>query len=352
MMSCAKKEEGFNVKFELNNIDNQRVYIQENVPNIKKWYIDSIEIKNGSAEYKGKVEFPKLTTFIFTKNGRLFKILPLFLSNKEITVKGDLDDFDNIKITGSSTNDEYVKIKKGYNNILKEYKRTRYLKSKTLKTNKYVRDSLTTRLNELYENMYNYFICLPNIKTSEIIPFFVCEHFNGNISKIDNFLKLQDSSLYSNPYVMSYKSNNEREKRVQDGCNAFDFSLKDLDGKNYKLSDFKGKYVLLEFSASWCGWCKKEIPYLKRLYKKTRNKNFEMFTINLDKKRNLWEKEVKEEKLPWKVLSDLKAFSGPVAKEYNIHGIPQIFLISPDGKIVKRGLRGDYMINYINDLLK
>ena len=65
----------------------------------------------------------------------------------------------------------------------------------------------------------------------------------------------------------------------------YDFTLSDIDGKVYKLSDFRGKYVLIEFSASWCGWCKLEIPYLKTVYENTKGKNFVMFTVNMDEDR-------------------------------------------------------------------
>ena len=131
-----------------------------------------------------------------------------------------------------------------------------------------------------------------------------------------------------------------------------DFALEDLEGNVYKLSDYRGKYVLLEFSASWCGWCKLEIPFLETVYKNTQGKNFVMFTINLDDERGKWEEDVKHDNLPWKVISDLKAFESPVAKNYNVSGIPMIYLIDPEGKIKEKGLRREEMIEYINTLFE
>ena len=73
-----------------------------------------------------------------------------------------------------------------------------------------------------------------------------------------------------------------------------DFQVFDTLGKTYTLADFKGKYLFVEFSASWCGWCKLEIPYLKTVYENTKGKNFVMFTVNMDEDREKWEKDVKE----------------------------------------------------------
>ena len=125
-----------------------------------------------------------------------------------------------------------------------------------------------------------------------------------------------------------------------------------MEGNTYKLSDYRGKYVLLEFSASWCGWCKLEIPFLETVYKNTQGKNFVMFTIYLDSERGKWEEDVKHYNLPWKVISDLKAFESPVAKSYNVSGIPMIYLIDPEGKIKEKGLRREEMIEYINALFE
>ena len=90
---------------------------------------------------------------------------------------------------------------------------------------------------------------------------------------------------------------------------------------------------------------------MKRVYELSAGKNFVMFTINMDTERSLWINEVLKENLPWTVLSDLQGFEGGVARHYNVTGIPVIFLIDPEGKIVTNQLRGEKMIEYIKKLL-
>ena len=98
---------------------------------------------------------------------------------------------------------------------------------------------------------------------------------------------------------------------------------------------------------------KKEIPFLKQIYDKQKNnQEFAILTINLDEKKETWENDVKKDNLPWSVISDLKAFKSEVAQAFNIHGIPMIYLIDKNGRIIDKGLRGEKMIEKIETLFK
>ena len=122
---------------------------------------------------------------------------------------------------------------------------------------------------------------------------------------------------------------------------------------DYSLSDYQGKYLLVEFSSSWCGWCKKEIPFLQKVFEEHKNnQEFAMITISMDDIKEIWVEHVKKEKLPWPVISDLKAFKGETAQAFNVQGIPMIFLIDKKGKILMKGLRGEDMVNKLREILK
>ena len=170
--------------------------------------------------------------------------------------------------------------------------------------------------------------------------------------RVERIVERFDSSFRNSYYVAQMKQFAENDRLLTAGKVFPDFQVFDTLGKTYTLADFKGKYLFVEFSASWCGWCKLEIPYLKTVYENTKGKNFVMFTVNMDEDREKWEKDVKEYNLPWPVVSDLKAYSGPVAQNYHVKGIPMIYLIDPEGKIMARDLRREPMIEYINKLFK
>ncbi len=132
----------------------------------------------------------------------------------------------------------------------------------------------------------------------------------------------------------------DKGKYTSIGSMAPDFTEKSPEGKDIKLSDFKGKYVLLDFWASWCGPCRQENPSVVNAYQKYKDKNFTVLGVSLDKAKAPWVKAIADDKLAWQHVSDLNYFNGKVANLYHIESIPQNFLINPEGKIVAKNLRG------------
>lgn len=124
------------------------------------------------------------------------------------------------------------------------------------------------------------------------------------------------------------------------GKQAPEIILPDVNGKEVKLSSFKGKYVLVDFWASWCGPCRAENPAVVDAYKKFKDKNFTVLGVSLDEDKAKWLKAIKEDGLTWTHISDLKYWQSAVVPMYNIQGIPFNVLLDPDGKVIAEGLRG------------
>lgn len=123
------------------------------------------------------------------------------------------------------------------------------------------------------------------------------------------------------------------------GKQAPDFSQPDVNGKMVSLKDFKGKYVLVDFWASWCKPCRLDVPELKDVHEKFKNKNFAIISISLDKDKSEWIKAMLEENMPWPQAADLKGDQNDASQAFKIQGIPAKFLIDPNGKIIAAGLR-------------
>ena len=133
----------------------------------------------------------------------------------------------------------------------------------------------------------------------------------------------------------------EKLKSINVGGIAPDINLASPDGNMIKLSSLRGKYVLLDFWASWCGPCLAEVPNVKAIYDKYKDKGFEIYGVSLDNKEDAWKDAIEKHGLTWLHVSSLKGWECPVAKQYNVTGIPKMFLLDPEGRIVAMDLRGE-----------
>ena len=133
----------------------------------------------------------------------------------------------------------------------------------------------------------------------------------------------------------------QRRIQISPGGTLPNFESRTPEGKLVKLSDLRGKYVLVDFWASWCVPCRGEFPYLKKAYARFKNKNFEIVGYSIDNKKSLWASALQNDDILWINVSDLIGPKDPIALMYNIVAIPSNFLIGPDGKVLAINLRGD-----------
>lgn len=148
------------------------------------------------------------------------------------------------------------------------------------------------------------------------------------------------SKFPNNPFVQSFAIHMEELKPLSIGQEAPDFTSLTPEGKAVKLSDLKGQYVLLDFWASWCAPCREENPNIVSQYHRFKSKGFTVLGVSLDENQASWLKAIKDDKLDWTQLSDLKQWDSEAGQLYNITAIPTSFLIDPDGKIIGKNLRG------------
>ena len=162
-------------------------------------------------------------------------------------------------------------------------------------------------------------------------------------------LKTDYANKEKYPYAKEYKQRFSMTPQVGDV--APEIELPSLNGGMAKLSDLKGKIVLLDFWASWCGPCRRENPNVVKLYNKYHEQGFEIFGVSLDKTKQAWKEAVQKDGLIWQHVSDLKFWQSQGAKTYKVQSIPQTFLIDQKGIIVAQGLRGAALEQKIAELL-
>ena len=150
----------------------------------------------------------------------------------------------------------------------------------------------------------------------------------------------------------SFEKKVNKIKSVSIGSVAPEVILSDTTGKDIALSSLRGKYILLDFWAGWCGPCRMENPNILKNYLKYKNKGFEVYQVSLDRSRSDWVNAIKKDNLIWYNVSDLKYFQSEAASIYNIDRIPKGFLLDPNGVIIAKDteLRGNRLGEKLNEI--
>lgn len=306
-------------------------------------------VKNGEFVLKGHIAEPNLYEVNFDAAK---KKTPIFMGDDKMQLSGDVNDLAGLKTTGSPSNDDFVAFQAAFTPYFKE------LNALAAKANtmEYVakRDSLTVRIKQVSDSIFivldQFIKAKPN---SYVSPFVLVV-----VNQLTEDVVAQDKRLHSlSPEVQKGYYAQYLQKMLDDakvgaiGTEAIDFTQSDTSGRAVTLSSFKGKYVLVDFWASWCGPCRMENPNVVATYAKFKDKNFTVLGVSLDKARDPWLKAIKDDGLAWTQVSDLKFWYNAVAVKYHIQQIPQNFLIDPSGKIVGRNLRGPDLQDKLCQLL-
>jgi peroxiredoxin len=277
----------------------------------------------------------------------------------ELVFKADLKDVTNgYQIEGSDNadkikefNDINAKYGKIYQAIQSEY-------SSVVEKNPEAKDSITAVLMPKFqENMNGY--------SAEALKFALTNKDNlvgfYAIGTIDPATHEPELIKYSEDIKTSFPTNKPVQdfvkkmagiKVVSVGQPAPAFELPTIDGKLVKLSDLKGRMVLLDFWASWCGPCRQENPNVVKAYNSFKDKGFTVLGVSLDDSKEDWANAVKEDNLTWTHVSELKRWDSKVAAMYKVEGIPASFILDATGKIVAKNLRGVDLENFLNKNLK
>lgn len=361
LTSCGREKNNgnFELKGTFQNSKGEVIYL-EKLAGQQPLVVDSASLNE-----KGEFEFlnynPKIGFYRIRVTPQNFAMLVLDSSDK-VNVTGNISDLGNTyKVEGSAETKLFLE----YN----DYSKRRDLRLDSLnkafqlimEVNK-MDSKRADSVSRIFEGPYNAII---NASSEEMI-----KKIQDNSSMYSSLMAIQalDPDKYSDIYksldagLIAKYPNDKNVKMFHDmvkamastaiGNPAPEIDLPSPEGANIALSSLKGKVVLIDFWASWCGPCRKEMPNVVKAYAKYKSKGFEIFGVSLDQDKSKWVEAIQKDGITWPQVSDLKQWGSSVVQLYNIQGIPYTVLLDREGKILAKNLRGEELEKKLLEVLQ
>jgi peroxiredoxin len=342
------------------------VFLQYRVNGESK--MDSVQPAGGKYSFTGMISEPTAARlrvkFAETAPGKR----PALKSRRDVATVflepgkqkvSSVDSFSNVKVKSSAAHAEYVKLNKAgkpFEDRMEPLytKYNEFAKAKDKVNQDKVEAEIDAIDKEKSEKVYGEYV---KNHPSSPLAVYALQQFAGwdiDADKVEPVYNLLSESAKKYPSAVDFKESLDIAKKTGIGKMAMDFTQDDTLGKAVTLSSLRGRYLLVDFWASWCGPCRAENPNVVRVFNKYKDKNFHIIGVSLDRPgaKEKWLKAIHDDALAWTQVSDLKFWDNEVAKQYGIRAIPQNFLLDPEGKIIAKNLRGEELEQKLGEAIE
>lgn len=314
LVGCQQAPKGYVIKGEVTDLPDGKIYLKS-FRNKMFFDVDTAEIKEGKFTFEGSVEQPLLYGLAIES---MSYPVQFFIENVDMEVKIE-NEGETITVQHSPVNEIF-----------------------------------RGNAEKVFEPGFDIDSLVSNYPDSPAAAFYLYRYFTYQLPLDDlkaTRAKLSPA-LASNPYVADLDGIIKQLENVQIGKTAPEFSLPDTAGVSVALSDFRGKYVLLDFWASWCPPCRRENPNVVKAFNAYKEKNFTILAISLDQDKAKWIKAIADDNLTWTHVSDLKYWDSEIPALYGVRGVPANVLLDPNGVIIARNLTGEDLHQTLQNVIK
>ncbi len=352
LVACQPK--GYKVSGTLEGAADGKVFLKS-IKDGQPVTIDTAEVVEQKFMFQGDAVKDAQLHLIYYADGQV--PIALFLENADITISGKHDDLQKAVITGSPMNE----LLKKFNDEMPGMERSNDIRNEFMQAqmsqDQEKMKALGEEMNSIMEKQKVYFETFVNSNTDNALGAFLALNMASSmkLEELKALISKFETSLGDHTYVQELKKVVEpmeaQEKAMEatkEGNVAPEFSLNTKEGEAVSLSSFRGKYVLVDFWASWCAPCRQENPNVVKAYQAYNAKGFEVFSVSVDQDATKWEQAVKDDGLVWSQVRDT---DGEVAKMYAIQSIPTTLLLDQEGKIIAKNLRGAALEEKLAELL-
>lgn len=315
--------------------------------------MDSTVIQNGTFTFKGVQDTAVSRYITYKAEGKEGLNIDFFLENGKISI--NLSEGTNDSATGTLNNDAYQEIRVQVNEINGKMREIYESMSDTTLTDEQ-REAKGKEMNDLEEKQMAVVKSgiAKNITNLAGVTLLKQNYYYMDVNELDPLMPQIPAAFDNDERIIRIKENVEKMKATAVGQKFTDFEMQTPEGETVKLSDYvgKGKVVLVDFWASWCGPCRREMPNLVEAYAKYKGKNFEIVGVSLDQSGDSWKEAIQKLNITWPQMSDLKYWNCEGARLYAVSSIPHTVLIDGEGVILARGLHGDGLQEKLAEVLK
>lgn len=346
--SCQSNDYTLNISADVD--DEQQIYLIALDNNNQPQTLDTLYIKSGITTYSSSIEVPEMHYLLIQGNR---DVVPVVLEPGEITVEMFKDSIRSSVVSGTKSNKEFKQYVSETTPIVDDlFSIQNEMRNAMISRDSLAFVDLQQQLSEMQNKFNDFQIDYVKNNSDSYISTLILEQlignniiekeegktiydsFSGTLKKTKSGIKIGEMVAPPAPAPTTDESKEDGEVNV--GDLAPDFTAPSVTGSSLSLSEVKGTYTILDFWASWCGPCRVDSPNIVKVHHQFKDKGLQIVGISLDKDKENWEKAIENDNLNWEHVSHLLRWEDPIAAQYGVRSIPQLFLLDADGNVIAK----------------